>query len=258
MFVILLRDDTDAAAKEWFDTLAARGHEAIFLPVLTTTRSMSAVALGDLLCEETPPWAVALTSRHAAAALLEALVSDLRIASALIDTRIFCVGTRTALQFAGSSVADRVEVVDDTSGGGGGAAALATALLAAAAAMGEIKFLNVLFLCGDTRLDILPAALAGGPLRCRELTIYTSTPRSATEVAVAAAAGAHASVVIAFSPSGLSTAAAAGIFSGAVPRALVTLGATTAAAARTAGLLVAGVAVSPTPAAVADALDTLF
>jgi uroporphyrinogen-III synthase len=266
MLVVLLRDDSDPAAIDWLSTLTARGHAVLFVPVLTTAPAMNASELCTVICEEKPlPWAIALTSRHAAAALATALLFNIHLSIALANTRIFCIGARTIAELAGSCLADRIETIDTlgvSTSGESGAAALATALLDAAATVvedgGIKKMLNVLFLCGDTRLDVLPTALADGPLICRERVVYTSTPRLIADIKAAAAAiGPKSYVIVAFSPSGLSSAFDAGLFSDVIPHDLIALGATTAAAARVKGLLVAGVASSPTPMAVADVLARL-
>jgi uroporphyrinogen-III synthase len=110
----------------------------------------------------------------------------------------------------------------------------------------------VLFPCGDTRRDELPAVLRTGGVAVEEVVCYRSVLASDEE---ARRAIAGADVVLVASPRVATLAAKV------VPRderpALVAIGPTTAAAARAAGWAPAGVARRPTADAVFERIRAL-
>jgi uroporphyrinogen-III synthase len=127
----------------------------------------------------------------------------------------------------------------------------AGSILASAMLAGRVGS-PVLFPCGDSRRDELPAVLKAAGILVEEILCYRSVLAS-DDVARQATIGAD--ILLVASPTVAALAARV------IPRderpALVAIGPTTAAAARTAGWAPAGVANRPTVSAVATRIKTL-
>ena len=256
MRVLLFRDAASSSDDSWEVALAARGHVATSIGVVSVALR-DAGALSEVLSQRPPPWAFALTSRHAAAALSSALASapaDVKRA------RLFCVGARTAEPLG--TAESRVE---GTSAGNAGA--LAALIVAAAAADAEEEgggavTRRVLFVCGAQRLDTLPAALRGANVDVTEIVVYDTEPVApdALAAAIERAGGVRTfAAAVVFSPSGFAAACAGGAFlrcEGPHEPRLIAIGPSTAAAMNAAGFH-ALIAAAPNADAVADVLESL-
>jgi uroporphyrinogen-III synthase len=191
--------------------------------------------------------AVAFTSPRSARAFAER-VAVLDGAGAATETWAAGAGTARALGDALGEVRrpDEREV-----GKRGAAAALASALAAALLAEGQSG--PVLFPCGDLRRDELPARLRDDGITVEEVVCYRSVLAGEAEARRAAQ---RAQIVVVASPS-VADLLARACPPGARP-ALLAVGPTTAAAARSSGWPPAGVAARPTAEALVAGVRALM
>lgn len=284
--VILFRDPGSSEGPDAFvAALSQRGLTARCVPVLETHLDVTALA-SALLAPDLTLDALAVTSHRACDALREAatLLPPALMERLLVPT--FVVGQRTATAVRAALPALRAELVLGADAGSAEKLAPIVQLelprLATRAAGEEERPLTVLFLCGDRRLDTLPAQLRAGGMRVLEVTTYSTAPAAPDRIASAADMSRAAACVF-FSPSGCqavlaspelaallaprpsrfsvcSSAAAGGgvttsacVASGAsVP--CVALGPTTAQALVRLGVPVARVSASPSPVSLAEAV----
>jgi uroporphyrinogen-III synthase len=264
MHVVFLKDDDDDGS--YAASVSRLGHSASYVPLLEITALPALPALDAALSARPPPRCIAVTSRHAAAILRDACARvhachDAAACAALRAAPLFAVGARTAAALRGAPCFGPAE------GARCGSAAELAPLVVAAAGGGGVAAAGAppaLFVCGEGRLDALPAAAraAGAPLQ--EVAVYraAAAPAGALRArwasALEAAGGAEGCAVVFFSPSGVAAAAGAGLLAPPPPAGGLLLhlaiGATTAAALRAAGLPCHGVAARPCAEGVADAL----
>jgi uroporphyrinogen-III synthase len=191
--------------------------------------------------------AVAFTSPRSAHAFAER-VAALGVAGAMTGTWAAGAGTAQALGDALGEVhrPDEREV-----GKRGAAAALASALVEALLAAGASG--PVLFPCGDIRRDELPSRLRDDGIAVEEVVCYRSVLAGESE---ARRAIQRVQIVVVASPS------VADLLARACPPgtrpALLAVGPTTAAAARSSGWLPAGVAKRPTTEALVAGVRALM
>ena len=275
MHVLLLREEE---AEDAYLALLRSSHVSCACVRVLTEQVFGVDALGSVLRSLSPPLpsCIALTSRRAAAALASALDGLLSSGHAALHAHLralptLSVGARTAggLQGEGSPAGGSGGSSSSSSGGAGAAAyaGSATALLpmvidavrCAAAPPGP-----VLFVCGERRLDALPAGLQAARIAVLEVPVYRMQALAPAQLQAEWAAGAAAGglqapaqplVAVLFSPSGVEAAAAAGLLQG--PTLLVAIGPTTAQALALAGLQCAAVATEPTPRGVLQAICSL-
>lgn len=255
MHVIFFKDDDDDGS--YSSAVSQLGHTASYCPLLdVATLQSSLPSLDAALGGSPPPRCITVTSRHAAAILRDACVRvhaghSAAACAALRCAPVFAVGARTAAALRGAPCL--APAATCSGGGSGGAAELAPLVVASSSAGGGGG--AVLFVCGEGRLDALPAAVRAAGVPLLEVAAYRATAapeetlRERWGRALEAAPSSRCCVL--FSPSGVAAAAGAGL----LPAELhLAIGATTAAALRAAGLECSGVATSPTAQGVADAL----
>jgi uroporphyrinogen-III synthase len=267
--VIFFRDDDDDLA--YAAAVAAAGHTSAYLPVLDVAPLAAALpALDAALSRTPPPRCIAVTSRHAAAILREACLRlhaghGAAACAALRGTPLLAVGGRTARALGGAPCLGAA-----VGCGSGSAAGLAPLVVASCGVVvgdgggsnGGGAVAPVLFVCGEGRLEALPAAMRAAGVPLLEVAVYRSAaaPEEALRERWGRAAGEGALTArrrcccVLFSPSGVAAAAGAGLLRPAPGLLLLAIGATTAAALRAAGLPCHGVAATPTAEGVAGAL----
>lgn len=127
-----------------------------------------------------------------------------------------------------------------------------------------------LFVCGDRRLDTIPAALQGAAFPCLEVPVYRTLPAPAQSIKDSwdAACLAHVEgrpgppgAIVVFSPSGVEAAIEAGVLGGEGREGgvnsrpiLIAIGPTTALAMKEAGFPPSATAPTPTPQGILEAL----
>jgi uroporphyrinogen-III synthase len=185
--------------------------------------------------------AIALTSPRAAAALGERIGAR-GITLANPRPEIWAVGPATAAALKG--VLGSVRTPGKRNAGEDGAGETLARAIIAAGVPGP-----VLFLCGETRRDELPAALRNSGMLVDEVVCYRSVLATESDARAAASCG---SLVVVASPS------VADLLARACPAStrpqLLAVGPTTAAAARASGWSPVAVAGEPTARAVASAI----
>ena len=241
--IVLLRraraDDPYVAA------FAEAGWRAVCVPALAFTYPHQA-ALRARLADAAGYAGLVITSPRAVEALARALDALPAAARAAWAQRpAYAVGPRTAARLRALGLAP-------TGADAGTAAALATRIASAriaCAASADAPARPLLFLAGNRRRDDLPDGLRAAGVSFEEVTAYVTTVRD--DLALPPARW-----LAFFSPSGLEAVQASGSASGGASgeRRHATLGPTTAAALRAAGLAVHAVADVPTPAALARAV----
>lgn len=257
--VLLLRDPDDTECDSYTSLLHSAGLPSACTPALHST-VFGVPALCAALAALSPlPSCVVLTSRRASTALSSALSSLPPSSSALAlqlrSLPVLCVGARTAGGLEpGSSVGDLTSCA-------GSAAALLPLVLQAAQ---PHPHQPVLFVCGERRLDTIPAGLQAAGLPVLEFPVYhtEALPPAQLQQGWAAAlatlappaAAQQQLVVVLFSPSGVEAAVQAGLLPHPSAR-LVAIGPTTAQALSAAALPCAAVADTPTPQGVLAAVQ---
>lgn len=243
------RDDFALAPPTYREALSARGFDVSFLPVLDT-EVLDAAPLISALSAPLAPSVIVVTSARAARAFSAAAAAcGAAVLARLAGVPAFAVGPRTASVLRNGPCAEVLV-------GGGTAASLAPAVAVRwRARCSGVDAPPVLFLCGDKRLDALPAGLAAARVPCRELVVYATAPCPPGALAVqwaALTAGRCGPVAVVFSPAGLRAALAAGVLTAAA--AVVAIGPTTAAACASESVACSATAASPDPPGVADAV----
>ena len=265
MHVLLLREE-DAADDAYAAALQERGLTSACVRVLAA-HTFGVPALAAALRAGPLPSCLVLTSRRAAAALAAALDSLAAPEHAALLAQLralpaLCVGARTA---SGLAAAAPAALAAAPAAYAGSAAALLPLVIEAARAGAPGP---ALFVCGERRLDTLPAGLAAAGIAVLEVPVYRVQAAPAEELRAAWAAGAAGApapaagaapaaplAAVLFSPSGVEAAQAAGVLRAAAH--LVAIGPTTAAALGAAGLRCAAVAPAPTAQGVLQALLSL-
>jgi uroporphyrinogen-III synthase len=191
--------------------------------------------------------AVALTSPRSAQAFAER-VAVLGGAGATTEAWVAGAGTAQAL---GGTLGEVRRPDEREVGKRGAAAALASALAAALLAAGPSG--PVLFPCGDIRRDELPSRLRNDGIAVEEVVCYRSVLAGESEARRAAQ---RVQIVVVASPS-VADLLARACPPGARP-ALLAVGPTTAAAARSSGWPPAGVAKRPTTEALVAGVRALM
>lgn len=286
--VILFRDPGPPDEPDAFAAaLLQRGLAARCVSVLDTHLEAASVATA-LLSPDLSIDALVVTSHRACEALSEALCSLPPAATGRVMVPTFVVGQRTATAVRAALPALRSEQIFGADAGS--AEKLVPIILLelprlVVGAPGVKRPLNVLFLCGDRRLDTLPVQLRAGGVDVLEVVAYTTAPMAPDRIALATDLSNTAACVF-FSPSGcqavLASAALAAALATSVPAMAgggssatgttellpsgpragtcppevpcIALGPTTAQALARLGVPVARVSASPSPTALADAV----
>lgn len=252
-------DEPDAFA---LSVTARTDRPAVCVPVLRTQLELNGLAAA--LCGPDLQFdALVVTSHRACDALFEVLKElPPAHASKLVGRRVFVVGRRTA---AAIRVALPSLSSSDVLGADAGSAEKLAPIILRDLSLrpegGAKKPPLLLFICGDKRLDTLPRQLRAEGVGVTEIVAYSTAPTSPTTIEeVCFATGresANAAAFVFFSPSGIDAALSSDLVRDAVSRGVpcVALGPTTAQALKRLGLAVAAVAASPTPEALADAVQ---
>jgi uroporphyrinogen-III synthase len=256
--VLLLRGPDDADGDPYTALLQSAGLPSACTPALHSS-VFGVPALRAALAALSPlPSCVVLTSRRASTALSSALASLPTSCSALAaqlrSLPVLCVGAHTAGGLDPSS-----PVGGDLTSYAGSAAALLPLVLQAALPHPQQP---VLFVCGERRLDTIPAGLQAAGLPVLEFPVYRTEPLPPAQLqqgwaAALATLAPHAQqqlAVVLFSPSGVEAAVQAGLLPHPSAR-LVAIGPTTAQALAAAALPCAAVADTPTPQGVLAAVQ---
>lgn len=264
---MLLREEDDGL-EQYTVAFDSAGYTCSCIPVLESeTYGMS--ALRSVLEQQNPSCYI-LTS-HRAASALKTVLEGVDVTSPLRSLPMHCVGPRTASALegirsscatprcAGTAAALVPEILDclrsmsteETSAldgsGGGGCASCPPAL----------------FVCGDRRLDTIPAALRAQGYACLELPVYRTQAaplediRSCWEASLTIkgeVAGGGVVAAVYFSPSGVEAAAAAGVLGDPRVPVIVAIGPTTAQALKMAGYEATCTASRPTAEGVLEAI----
>lgn len=263
MSVALFKDPSPEGPDAFVLALERRGIAARCIQVLETTLEIAGVAAA-LASPDLAFDAIVLTSHRAGDALGEAIKRVPPAIASRLCVPTFVVGRRTA-EAARAALpmlsADLIMGADM-----GSAEKLAPVILRELSTRlyrdaGDFRPASILFLCGDKRLDTLPRQLATGGMVVTELVAYTTSPASLGSELFPdiTSAGTGASDVLAlafFSPSGCDIALGSALIMQAIAAGVpcFALGPTTAQSLVGRGILVAGVAESPNPESLAEAV----